>query len=60
MGSIEKYLEWRWKRYNHRKYHKYYSQWREGITKNQLYGISKQMKKDMFYQKHLLNINIKT
>lgn len=35
LGSIEKYLEWRFKRYNHKKYHKHYSLWRENITEEQ-------------------------
>jgi len=49
MEEIETYLEWRWKRYNHKKYYKYYDTWRKGITENQFIQIGNQRKTDINY-----------
>lgn len=48
-NDIEIYLNWRWKRYNHKKYHKYYELWRENVTDLQLEQIGKQRHKDLNY-----------
>ena len=47
--DMEKYLNWRWKRYNHRKYHKYYQLWRDNVTGSQLEFFQKEMTSNKQY-----------
>ena len=39
------YLEKRWRFSNHKKYHKYFKEWIENITENQIYYFTKDMLK---------------
>ncbi len=44
--QLHKYLKERWKKDNHKKYQKYFSQWVGNITDNQAYYFRKDMIKE--------------
>lgn len=48
-SKLEEYLKWRWKRYNHKKYHKYFDMWFDNVSENQLRYFKKEMLRNIKY-----------
>jgi hypothetical protein len=47
--QLYKWLEFRWKKDNHNKYHHYFKEWIANLTESQIAGFAKQEKRRNVY-----------
>jgi hypothetical protein len=48
--ELVEWLEFRWRKDNHKKYHRYFNEWLKNITQSQIEGFAKQEKRRNVYE----------